>query len=136
MLKGTLKKIADQKNLLADLTIFAESEQESFSEVQIITLKQHLKELALEKALNDFDERGKPGNAYRELHEHVNNLRVTEYSSAKEYVLITQDSIQIGVNKSTIDDDAIDYALSLLLRIETFNPGEKYEFGKRVKPCL
>lgn len=131
-----MEQLITQKNLLADITIFAELEQEEFSEVQIITLSQHLKELALEQALKDFDRLQKPGNAYRELHEHVNILRETKYTSAKEFVLVTQDSVQVAINKPTIDDDAIDYALSLLLQVSTFNPGDKYEFGKEVKPCL
>lgn len=136
MSRGKLQSLANQKNLLADLTIFAESEQESFSEVQIITLAEHLKELALEQALNDFDVWKKPGNAFRELHEHVNFLQDTKYTAAKEFVQINQDNVQIAVNKPTIDNSAIDYALSLLLQVESISPGNKHEFGKRIKPCL
>ena len=134
MSKGELKTLANQKNLLADLTLFAEREQEAFSDVEIITLKQHLRDLASEQACREMD--ASLINCLTTVIARVDDLVQTEYTSAKEFIVITQDSIQIGVNKSIIDDNAIDYALSLLLQIETFNPGDKHEFGKRVKPCL
>lgn len=135
MTKGQLKTLANQKNILAELTIFAEAEQEEFTNVEIITLTQHVKDLAIEQAsmeLEDIMFHGKPDA----INERVNFLIKTEYTSAKEYVLITADSIQIAVNTTLIDDSAIDYALSLLLQVESIQPGEKYEFGERVKPCL
>ncbi len=134
MSKGELKTLANQKNLLADLTIFAESEQESFSEVQIITLKQHLKDLANEQAINEMN--AASVSCMTVMVNRSDELVETKYTSAKEYVLITENSIEIAVNTTLIDDSAIDYALSLLLQVETIQPGEKYEFGERVKPCL
>ncbi len=134
MSKGQLKTLANQKNLLADLTLFAESEQETFSEVQIITLKQHLKDLAMEQAADEMD--CSPISCGTILINRYDELVETKYTSAKEYVLITADSITIAVNTTLIDDSAIDYALSLLLQVETIQPGEKYEFGDKVKPCF
>ncbi len=132
--KETLKKIANQNILLANLTKFAGSEHEAFSDVQIITLKQHLKDLATEQALNEMN--ASSVNCYTTMINRSDDLVQTKYTSAKEYVLITENSIEIAVNTTVIDDSAIDYALGLLLQVETLNPGNKYEFGKEVKPCL
>ena len=139
MSKGELKKLANQKNILTDITLFAESEKEPFSEVQIITLNEHLNELALEQALNDFKEfpplSDDPLVVEAMLSDHIDNLRWRIYFNAKEYVQVFEDSIQIAVNTPIIDDSAVDYALSLLIQIEKFNPGDKHEFGKRkVRP--
>jgi len=132
MPRGTLRRLANQKNLLANLTLLAESEQEEFADVQVITLKQHVKELALEQALDDFARHGlivKP----EEMYERVNFLLETEYTSAKEFVLVEEDAIRIGVDRPEVNDAAIDYALGLLIQIENFDPGEKREFGDKVK---
>jgi hypothetical protein len=131
MTKGTLKARAHQKNLLTNLTLLAEAEQEEFADVHVVTLKQHVKDLALEEALDDFGRHQLVGQI-QDMHDRVNFLLETKYTSAKEYVLIEQDAVRIGVNKSEIDDHAIDYALSLLIQVESFNPGEKYEFGDEV----
>lgn len=132
MSRGTLRRLARQKNLLTDLTLFAESEQEDFSEVQVITLDQYVKELALEHALNDFG-RHQLIVDVDEVHDRVNFLVETEYTSAKEFVSIEEEAIRIGVDRSEIDDAAIDYALSLLIQVENFSPGQRSEFGKKVK---
>lgn len=132
MPRGTLKRLASQKRLLADLTIFAELEREEFSDVQIITLKQYVNELAHEQALAELDDLmffGKP----EAIIERVNFLIETEYTSVKEFVLIEEDVIRIGVDRSEVNDAAVDYALSLLIQIENFNPGERFEFGDKVK---
>lgn len=129
MSRGTLRRLARQKNLLADLTIFAESEQEEFSDVQVITLNQYVKELGLEQALDEFNRH----DSVDELNNRVNFLVETEYTSAKEFVSIEKEVIRIGVDKSEIDDAAIDYALSLLIQVESFSPGQRFEFGKKVK---
>lgn len=132
MSRGTLRRLARQKNLLTDLTIFAESEQEEFSDVQIITLNQYVKELALDHALRDFADIMFTGKADA-VNDRVNFLVETEYTSAKEFVSIEQEAIRIGVNRSEIDNAAIDYALSLLIQVENFSPGQRSEFGKKVK---
>ena len=134
MSRGQLQTLANQKNLLTELTLFAEAEQETFSEVQIITLKQHLKDLATEQAVDEMN--ASCVNCFTTMINRSDDLVQTKYTSAKEYVLITEDSIEIAVNTTIIDDDAIDYALSLLLQVETIQPGEKYEFGDKVKPCF
>lgn len=131
MPRGTLRRRANQKNLLADLTLLAEAEREEFADVQVITLKQHVKELALEDALDDFGRHQHIADV-SEMHNRVNFLVETKYTSAKEFVLIEEDTIRIGVDKSEINDHAIDYALSLLIQVESFNPGERYEFGSEV----
>ncbi len=132
MPRGTLRRLANQKNLLADLTILAESEREEFADVQVITLSQYAKELALEQTLDESDSYGYIENM-KELHKRVNFLIETKYTSAKEFVLIEEDAIRIGVNRSEVNDAAVDYALSLLIQVETFNPGERFEFGDKVK---
>jgi len=131
MPKGTLRRRANQKNLLADLTLLAEAEREEFADVEVITLKQHVKDQALEHALEDFGKHQHIGQV-QEIHDRVNFLLETKYTSAKEFVLIEQDKVRIGVDKTEISDHAIDYALSLLIQVESFNPGERYEFGDEV----
>ena len=132
MPRGTFRRLANQKNLLADLTILAESEREEFADVQVITLSQYAKELALEQTLGESDSSGYIENM-KELHKRVNFLIETKYTSAKEFVLIEEDAIRIGVNRSEVNDAAVDYALSLLIQVENFNPGERFEFGDKVK---
>ena len=132
MPRGTLKRRANQKRLLADLTIFAELEREEFSDVQVITLNQYVREFALAQTLTELDDimfMGKP----EAINERVNFLVETKYTSAKEFVFIEEDIIRIGVNRSEVDDAAIDHALSLLIQVENFNPGERFEFGDKVK---
>ena len=131
MQKGTLRRRANQKNLLANLTLLAEAEQEEFADVQVITLKQHVKDQALEAALDDIGRHQLVGEI-QQMHDRVNFWLKTKYTSAKEFVLIEQDAIRIGVDRSEVNDHAIDYALSLLLQVKSFNPGERYEFGDEV----
>ena len=128
MPRGTLRRLANQQNLLTDLTIYAESEQERFSDVQVITLAQYQEELALEHALHET----KICNAASDIDNRVNFLLKTEYTSANEFVSVETNNIRIGVDTEEIDDAAIDYALSLLMQIENFTPGQRFDFGEKV----
>jgi hypothetical protein len=124
--KGTLKNLAVYKNFLTNLTFAAEREREYFADLQIITLTQHAKELALDKALScniDSDS----------IKKTIDMLLYTEYTHGREFICVNEDQIQIGVNRLKIDDDAVCYAMSLLTQIETFTPGYFEEFGKRIR---
>jgi len=130
MPRGTLRRLANQQNLLTDLTIYAESEQERFTDVQVITLAQYQHELALECALQDTKICSSDAS---DLDNRVNFLLKTEYAFAKEFVSVETNSIRIGVDFEEINDAAVDYALSLLMTLETFTPGHRSYFGNRVQ---
>ena len=130
MQKGTLFKLAREKNLLTDLILLGASEQEQFADVRIVTLHERAHELATKEVLemgNDASNVGMVGAT-----DEVEELLDTKFSSMKEFVRIYEDHILIGVNLVTIDDNAMNYGLKLLLEVPNLNLGEFWELGEEV----
>lgn len=123
--RGELKRRARQKNLLTDALMA--SDRNDLSDIQIITLKQWLKEQAYEQA---WVECTFPGD----IEAYAQHLLETEFTHAKEFVDINAKiGIQIGVNVSEIDDNAIDQAIFLLSQVESLTTIKMHQFGDRVK---
>lgn len=124
MTPGELKRRAQQKNLLTS-ALFAK-DNDKLVDVQVITLQQHLKELAYAEAWQH------PYTDTSELCERADVLMSTKYHSAKEFVFIENNRIVVGVNADKIDDAAVDYALVLLSQIEKFELGVRTEIGELI----
>ena len=122
--RGELRRRAKQKNLLTNTVQIAESED--FADVQVITLRQFLKERAYDKAWHEC-------SCPNEVEGYARRLLHTEFTHAREFVDISKKGIQVGVNVSEIDDKAIDRAVALMVQSETLESGHKFEFGERVK---
>ena len=130
MPRGTLFKLAREKNLLTDLILLGASEAEHFAEVRVVTLHERAHELAIKDVLemgNDVSNIGMVGAT-----DEVEELLDTTYSSMKEFVRIYEDHILIGVNLVTIDDNAMNYGLKLLLEVPNLDLGEFWELGEEV----
>lgn len=126
MPKGTLGIRARQQKLLSELTLYADAEHEEFAEVQVITLQQRAKDLAFEQIMREVNVDIEP---QQKVQQRVAELAQSEYApSLREFVLIQQDKIRIGIDRDQIDDRAIDYALTLLLHVDSYNPGDLFEF--------
>lgn len=105
----------------------------AFVDVQIITLRQHLKELAYTEAWQHTTAVEKCSHCGMSLlQEQADVLMSTKYHSAKEFVSIGDDAIVVGVNADKVDDTTIDHALVLLSRIEKFEPGVRTEMGELI----
>lgn len=122
--RGELRKRARQKNLLTDAIQLADNDD--FADVQVITLSQHAKERAFERA---WKECAFPGD----VEDYAQHLLETEYTHAKEFVDVSLSGIQVGINVSEIDDHAIDKAIVLLAEAPSLTETKYYEFGEQVK---
>ena len=122
--RGELRKRALEKNLLTDAVMM--SKRSDFADVQLITLKQFLRERAYEKAWQEC-------SSPKDVEARAEYLLATEFTHSSEFVEITKNGIQVGVNLPEIDDNAIDRAVMLLVEAGSLRPGNKYKFGARVK---
>lgn len=123
-------RMAREKNLLTDLILLGSTEQEHFADVRIVTLHEYAHEMAIKDVLemgNDVSNIGMIGATNE-----VDELLDTKYSSMKEFVRIYEDHIVIGVNLITIDDNAMNYGLKLLLEVPNLDVGEFWELGDEV----
>lgn len=102
------------------------SDKDDFADVQVITLKQWLRERAYDRAWNEC-------TSPVDVEPLAHHLLTTEFTHAKEFVKISYNLIQVGLNVSEIDDNAIDKAVVLLSEAESLQPGNRYEFGEQVK---
>lgn len=122
--------MAREKNLLTNLILLGAAEQEHFADVRVVTLHECAHELAIKEVLemgNDVSNIGLVGDT-----DEVEELLDTKYSSMKEFVRIYEDHILIGVNLVTIDDNAMNYGLKLLLEVPNLDVGEFWELGEEV----
>lgn len=101
------------------------AERTDFQDVQIITLKQWLYEQAHERAW---------ALCYlpHEVATYAENLLITEYTHAREFVNIYANGIQVGINTIEVDDTAIDRAIMMLSEVDSFTTERRIEFGKRL----
>lgn len=96
-------------------------------DIQVITLKQHLKDQAMDRAWDVVED-------LNDLEATIDKLLITQYSSAKEFVSVEEDRIVVAVNKNDIDFDSVMYAFHLLSKIEGgFTERRLIEFGEDVE---
>jgi hypothetical protein len=111
---------------------YAESEQQPFVDVEVVTLKQHcldliIMEVAMREQVTDT-------NVDDKIRRHI--YRTKEPISAREFVsgwygnLSQTYHVQIGVNVQKINDDAVDYGMHLLSQIESFDNHLYQPFGR------
>lgn len=81
------------------------------TDIHVITLKQHLKDKAADKAWETIKD-------VSDIETAIDNLLHTQYSSGKEFVLVEPERITVAVNRDKIDIDSVSYAFDLLSNIE------------------
>ena len=133
--EGELAKRAKKHNInWPDLAFFASAEEEPFVDVEVITLQQHCLDNVIPDAIEFCSEQNIRGDqdtliaAY--IAEHNDPTPYREFVATHHDPYLQKMYITVGVNKSTIDDDAIDHALTLLEKIDSFNGGDYIEFGR------
>jgi len=125
MERGELKRRAFERNLLTNLILSADSSE--YKDVHIITSKQWLADQAYEEAWNGSYFPG-------EVDEYAEHLLKTKYHSTQEFVHVTLDGIYICIDVDRINDSAMDYAISLLSRVNNISPGTKVYFEPQYDP--
>lgn len=123
MQRGELFRRAQQTNLLNDLIEL--SEQSEFTDVQIITLKQWATEQAQDEAWNRCYFPG-------DVEPFAEQLYANKYVNVKEFVDVTTDRIQIGINAHEISDKEVNRAFAMLLDVGEIEPGKRFELGEEI----
>lgn len=98
---------------------------EPFIEIRIVTLKAHLRSLAIDMAIDR-------GIEFNVLDESVSKILHTELTSVREFIEITEDYICVGVNCELIDDKVISDVWDLLSYYDELIPGTRFELGPMV----
>jgi len=110
-----------------NISIEAESpEKIPMKPIEIITLEQHLIDRAAVEAWTKTTD-------VKEIDKLVDNLRKLNHNSAHEFVEIDENKITIGIHNDIIDENAIDYAFSLLSNVKDLNEKKRIRFGERIK---
>lgn len=122
--RGDLFKKVQQRNW--DVALSFAASQQDFCDVQVITLKQYLYDLAADEAHNRHVD-------LNNIDSYIDYLVRTKYYSAREFVLVTHDKITVGINTDKVDDHAVDYAKTLLIQMQSFESGIQQEFGQEIK---
>lgn len=122
--KGTLRARARSNNLITEAVLLASSyADESWADIEIITLNQHARDQAIEsladKVLYTLD---------HSMEDQIRTLTKIFLLSACEFVRFDDNKIVIAVDRDVVDDDAIDHALHLLTRMDSFDPGTLKQF--------
>lgn len=103
----------------------AEAIQDRFAEVNILTLKTHLINVAFEESNNyGYDLLIDNNRIFEQVDEKLKNDKL------KDFVEITKDEIRVVIDCELITDDVIVRAFKMLSCVETFTPGTKIEFSK------
>jgi hypothetical protein len=127
--KGQLKqRIAEHKLWnwgIAPETI--EDTGEKAIQINVITLKAYLAEVALGQALDEqIDD-------IKKVCDRASELLSTELTSAKQFVHVTNDYIQVGINCDLIDNEAIMLALKMVAQLPSLEPGTTIQIGEMVQ---
>lgn len=129
---GEIKRRTCIHNKFPDILFLAEAYDDPFTEVTIITLKQHFYELAIDEAWNKISSTSNPVQFFSELEQTANQILHTQFKTAKEFIRIDNQTIHIGINAVQIDDNAVDKAVELLFQMEYLNQDAFKEFGEEV----
>lgn len=117
--RGELKKRANAHRILSDITFLAASETEEWASIEVVTLKQHAKDIATSLAWEQL-----PSSSLNEIEDLVQTLIQKNNYAPKEFVQVLRDKILIGVNDDVVNDDTIDKALLLLIEMDSFEVGQ------------
>lgn len=99
--------------VLPGIVFHAAAEQEPFTDIRIVTLRTHKEDVAF----------------YNTLHYNSIQTNINVPSGNNEFIQIYEDSILIGLDRSSIDDDATNDAIALLFQLEDFTPGTTIEYN-------
>ena len=130
MTRGTLLKLAREKNLLVNNT--DDPQQGPHTDVKIVTLHEHAHNLAVREAIETRNQDNPPDLNLIGATDEVEELLDTKYNTMFEFVAIKEDHILIGVDHITIDKKAVNYGLSLLLLMPNLSMGQYCTFGDEV----
>jgi hypothetical protein len=122
--RGDLKKRAQQRDLLRELVFDVDAD--AVCDIEIITLQQHLRDLAMSDA---WDMDPDP----RSVDQTLQDLLRTKHTHAREFVEVENGHITIGVHTTSVDDQAVDRALMLLIQIEDITKETTTTFGELIK---
>lgn len=130
MSRGELKKRAGVGTLLPELTFLAAADggNEDWTDIEIVTLKQHAKDQAMKSAWKhpkvkttiDADNK-------------IQQLLQDQFRTSREFVEVQKEKILIGVNCEVVDDNVTDRALMMLIEMDDFTPGNTRLFGDQVQ---
>ena len=94
--------------------------------IQVITLRQHLEDLAAEDAWNQTSD-------ITQIDRTIDKLRKLKHNHAKEFIQLDDGKLTIGVNADEIDEESINYALSLLYDLDELRERRRIEFGEDIQ---
>lgn len=108
-----------------DLAASFAADETDFCDVKVITLKEHLYNLAVDHTFQqnvDLDD----------VDSYIDKLLQTQYCCAKEFIQVLSDQIIVGVNRPKVDDRAIDHAMTLLIELQSTQVGTTQYFGEQI----
>ena len=109
-----------------------EDDWEGEQDVEIVTLKQHLYDKAAEEAWDVTSNFVAP-NLEEDIDAIAGWLVEEKYTHAKEFISYGEDRITVGVNAEKIDNDAVEYALQLLSKVDHLKGFSTIEFGELIE---
>lgn len=128
MKKGTLADRANAHNRFTNATLLGSLEGEDFRDVEVVTLKQYARDCAHREILDT----NSVILSYEDLEIKVQDLVEREYSTGKEFILIEDERILVGLNVDKIDQRAVDRATTMLVEIDDFTSGKFLVFGEPI----
>lgn len=114
--QSNLKNLSITNNIWPNMYFLAESNQEKFTELVIITSNSYRKEKAAEQA---FAQGANIGNIDVEIKKIYNSIPI------EEFVEVLNDNILIIINVAKIDDSVINKVLNLISQIPEFKIGQR-----------
>jgi len=125
---GELKKRAVGNDTISDMIILGASEdEEEWSPIEVVTLKQHARDQATTIAWNDLSVTPTTADA------RIDTIARAQFHTLQEFVQVLDDKILIGVNCDTVDDNAIDKAMLMLIDVPDFTAGTYLTFGDKIQ---
>lgn len=117
------------------MTFAAAADNEPFTDVEVITLKQHCRDIHTSDAFTQGVHENKINNNHPDsyLQKYFNSRTTPEvYYEFVKVRTYPETHVIVGVDRELIDDEAIDYALTLLEQIDSFSEPSYTEFGAAV----
>jgi len=127
MEKGELKKRANAYNLIPEITFLASADNDEWTNIEVVTLKQVARDKASKAAWED-----PTVTTIEEIDQKVEELLRVQFNVAQEFVEIKKDKIIIGIDCDLVDDQVTDTAIMMLIELESFEPGTTHFFGEQV----
>ena len=121
--RGTLYNKMRRHKVLQEI-VFG-GEPSPLKEVEIVTLKQALYDLAISEA---WEINPNPNTVDQTSH----MLLRTKFNSIREFVEISEEKITVGINAPIVDDSIVDVALMLLFRVDDITTIGITYFGEEV----